>query len=67
MGWEFGRTSDDEALKLIVAFLQIDDPQRRGEIVALVEHYANESAKPVPTRRIVYQDNNRITPLTRDV
>ncbi|MFT4115585.1 hypothetical protein [Bradyrhizobium sp.] len=39
----YGRPSDDEALKLVVAFYCIMEPDRRSEVLALAEKYAKES------------------------
>jgi hypothetical protein len=38
-----GRASDDDALKLVVAFYCIMEPEKRAEIVALAERFARES------------------------
>ncbi len=55
---KFGRASDGEALKLVVAYLNISEPERRREIVALAEEYQKASvpiaANAQPT---VWQDN----------
>lgn len=38
-----GRASDDDALKLVVAFYCIMEPDKRAELVALAERFASES------------------------
>jgi quinol monooxygenase YgiN len=39
-----GRASDQEALRMTVAFYCIMEPERRAELVALAEQYAKASA-----------------------
>lgn len=48
---------DEEALRLISAFLQIHEPERRRELVELAQGMARRSTKPVGTLPIVSQDN----------
>jgi hypothetical protein len=55
--WEFGRASDDEALELVVAFLRINEPERRREIVQLAKHHQQVSIQPLPKRTAFAQDN----------
>lgn len=50
--WRFGRASDEEALKMVVAYLSINEPERRREIFELAEKYASETKAPP-----VAQDN----------
>ena len=38
-----GRPSDAEALKLILAFYCIMEPERRAEVLSLTERYASNS------------------------
>lgn len=38
-----GRAPDDEALRLTVAFYCIMEPERRAEVLALVEQLASQS------------------------
>src|ERR1700733_1727203 len=38
-----GRASDDDALKLVVTFYCIMEPEKRAEVVALAERFARES------------------------
>jgi hypothetical protein len=38
-----GRTSHQEALKLVVAFMCIMEPERRAEVLAIAERYAEAS------------------------
>jgi hypothetical protein len=44
--WRFGRASDEEALKMVVAYLSINEPERRREILELAEKYAKETSAP---------------------
>lgn len=56
--WNFGRASDDEALKLIVAYLNISEPERRKHIVALAEEYQRTSVPIARSERpSIWQDN----------
>jgi hypothetical protein len=56
--WEFGRASDKEALQLVLSFLQITDPDRRAEVVALANRYQRECPSlPVHMPPLVRQDN----------
>jgi len=55
--WESARTSDDEALRLLNAFLQIHEPKRRRKLVELAERMARRSTKHVDASPIVSQDN----------
>jgi len=41
----FGRATDDEALRLTVAFYCVMDPDHRAEIVELAEKRARESVR----------------------
>jgi hypothetical protein len=61
--WELGRASDDEALRLVNAFLQISEPERRREIVELAERYQRVTVRPVLKRLPFAQDNfPQVTP-----
>ena len=55
--WEFGRASDEEGLRLIVAYLSIQDPALRSEIMELAEAYAKLSFKTLPVSNKLAQDN----------
>jgi hypothetical protein len=44
--WRFGRASDEEALKMVVTYLTINEPERRREIFELAEKYARETCAP---------------------
>jgi hypothetical protein len=44
--WRFGRASDEEALKMVVTYLTINEPERRREIFELAEKYAKETCSP---------------------
>lgn len=56
--WNFGRASDDEALELVVAYLNISEPERRREIVALAKKHQKESAPLAKQERpSLWQDN----------
>lgn len=48
---------DDEALRLVSAFLQIHEPERRRKLLELAERMARRSVKPVGALPIVSQDN----------
>lgn len=39
-----GRASDEEALRLVVAFYCIMESERRSEVIALAERYATASS-----------------------
>jgi hypothetical protein len=38
-----GRASDEEALRLVIAFYCIMEPEKRAEVLTLVERLARES------------------------
>jgi hypothetical protein len=38
-----GRASDEEALRLVIAFYCVMEPEKRAEILALAEKFAKES------------------------
>lgn len=44
--WRFGRASDEEALKMVVTYLTINEPVRRREMFELAEKCAKEAAAP---------------------
>jgi hypothetical protein len=44
MKWEFGRASDNEGLRLILAFFKVSDPQQRKLIIEMVEAFAETGA-----------------------
>lgn len=48
---------DAEALRLLSAFLQIHEPERRRKLMGLAERMARRSIKPVGTYPLVSQDN----------
>jgi hypothetical protein len=57
---KLGRASDQECLRLTLAFFQIDDPRQRLGLIALAEWFAaaprsEPSEKPYP----VLQDNRK--------
>jgi hypothetical protein len=53
--WRVGRASDQEGLRLMLAYLQIADPELRKEIVRLAEKFAG---LPQPTLiPTIAQDN----------
>lgn len=41
--WRYGRASDEEALRMVLAYLKINDPERRKEVMALAEGHADAS------------------------
>lgn len=51
--WRFGRASDEEALRMVVAYLSINEPERRRELLELAEKYAKETCAPP-----IVQDNS---------
>ena len=56
--WNFGCASDDEALELVVAYLNISEPERRREIAALAKKYQTESVTLAKNERpSLWQDN----------
>lgn len=56
--WNFGRASDDEAVKLVVAYLNISEPERRKDILALAAEYQRRSVPlPKKERPAIWQDN----------
>lgn len=59
MKWQFGRVSDDEALRLMTAFLQIGEPELRREVVELAESYERASVRQSTFPPKVKQDNDR--------
>jgi hypothetical protein len=67
MKWEFGRASDDEGLRLVLAFFKVGDPRQRKLIIDLAETFAEASQAHLPllehdeVRRLV-QDNARHGP-----
>lgn len=53
--WRVGRASDQEGLRLMLAYLQIPDPELRKQIVRLAERFAGH---PQPTLiPTIAQDN----------
>jgi hypothetical protein len=44
--WRIGRASDEEALKMVVTYLSINEPERRREILELAEKFAKETVAP---------------------
>jgi hypothetical protein len=55
--WDFGRATHDESLRLVVAFLQINEPDRRSELITLAEAYRHSSG-PLPRKRILVPQDN---------
>jgi hypothetical protein len=51
------RESDEEALRLLSAFQQIHEPERRRKLLDIAERMARRSIKPVGTFPLVSQDN----------
>lgn len=45
--WKYGQPSDKEALEIILRYLQISDPEKRKELMALAEKYARESTPSI--------------------
>lgn len=57
MKWVFGRASDEESLRLMTAFLQISDADRRKSVVELAELLQRISPKTIKARAPLSQDN----------
>jgi hypothetical protein len=57
MKWNFGRASDDESLRLVVAFMQIHEPDKRLQLVAMAERLQQES-KPLPKPCLAVRQDN---------
>lgn len=55
--WEFGRASDEEGLRLMVAYFCIQDPALRCEIMKLAETYAQAAVPVMPVPKGLSQDN----------
>ncbi len=55
--WQFGRCSDKEGLRLMLAFLQIDDPDVRRSIIEVAENLAENSRPVVRPPPPLPQDN----------
>jgi hypothetical protein len=49
--------ADDEALRLLSAFRQIHEPERRRKLLELAERMARRNIKPVDTFPLASQDN----------
>jgi hypothetical protein len=45
--WRVGRASDEEALRMVLAYLSIHDPARRRELLTLAEKYAAENSPSI--------------------
>jgi len=56
--WELGRASDAEALRLMLAFLRVNEPERRKALIDLAELFERNSA-PLPKKVMhkITQDN----------
>jgi hypothetical protein len=52
--WRVGRASDQEGLRLMLAYLQIPDPELRKQVVRLAEKLAGVPQPPIPS---IAQDN----------
>ena len=55
--WELGRASDNDALRLVVAFLQIHEPERRLELIKLAEYFQSISERLPRQKPALSQDN----------
>lgn len=55
--WEFGRASDPEGLRLMVAFFRIMNPARRVELIRLAEQFAGEAIERPSSLHDFSQDN----------
>jgi hypothetical protein len=57
---KLGRASDQECLRLMLAFFRIDDPRQRLGLIALAEWFAVASrSEPRETPRPALQDNRK--------
>jgi hypothetical protein len=57
---KLGRASDQECLRLMLAFFRIDDPRQRLGLIALAEWFAAASrSEPRETPRPALQDNRK--------
>jgi hypothetical protein len=54
--WEFGRASDEEGLRLMVAFFKIGQSEHRRAVIELAERLAEQS-RPSPPSISLPQDN----------
>lgn len=48
--WRYGRASDEEALRMVLAYLKINEPERRKEVMSLAEAYAEITGAPPITQ-----------------
>lgn len=55
--WRVGRATDEEGLRLMLAFFNIDDPRQRLRLIELAETYARGSAPATGANAVVLQDN----------
>jgi hypothetical protein len=59
--WRHGRASDEEGLRLMLAFFTIDDPAKRRRLIALAESFASGEASELTTNALsVVQDNVQV-------
>jgi hypothetical protein len=57
---KLGRASDQECLRLMLAFFRIDDPRQRLGLIALAEWFAVASrSEPRETPHPALQDNRK--------
>lgn len=57
--WVFNQASDEEGLRLIVAFLQLQDPAVRASLIEYVESLAAEASVQIATNRPSLPQDNR--------
>jgi hypothetical protein len=55
--WRYGRASDEEALKMVLAYLKINEPERRKEVLTLAETYAEITGAPPITQDNIDRDD----------
>jgi hypothetical protein len=55
--WKVGRASDEEGLRMMLAFFNVDDPRQRLRLIELAEAFAKGEAQASGERGIVLQDN----------
>lgn len=58
--WRNGRASDEEGLRLMLAFFTIDDPAKRRRLIELAESFSSGEAPALTTGVLsLVQDNAR--------
>jgi hypothetical protein len=56
--WRIGRASDEEGLRLMLAFFTIDDPAKRRQLIGLAESFSSGEAPALTAGALcLVQDN----------